>query len=208
MYNPLDIKNLGKSITEALLEQPIHRLSELNSFTGAGVYVIYYNGTHPLYTREAAGLPEDAAKVPIYVGKAVAKGARKGVINVTGTESRALYDRLTEHLESIEAGGDLDPSDFTCRYLAVDAIWIPLGESLLINMFHPIWNVTIDGFGNHDPGSGRYKSKKSKWDIIHPGREWAKKLTGVVLSREETIARISEVKQASPRRKKKPKGDN
>jgi hypothetical protein len=29
---------------------------------------------------------------------------------------------------------------------------------------------------NHDPGSGRYNQQISPWDILHPGRAWAKKL--------------------------------
>lgn len=40
----------------------------------------------------------------------------------------------------------------------------------------PVWNQIIDGFGNHDPGKGRYQQRRSVWDIIHPGREWSKKL--------------------------------
>ena len=143
-------------------------------------------GPHPLYQREAA------EEVPIYVGKAVAKGARKGIISMTGkTESRALFDRLGEHAESIVDGKDLELADFSCRYLTVDAIWIPLGESLMINMFKPIWNVKIDGFGNHDPGKNRKESKKSRWDVIHPGRPWAEKLTGASETYEEVVTKLT-----------------
>lgn len=187
-YNPLAIENLGKSITEALLEQPLSALPPA-SFVGAGVYVIYYRGSHPLYQREAT------EHIPIYVGKAVAKGARKGLITVTGkTESRALYDRLSEHADSITVGADLDLAEFSCRYLTVDAIWIPLGESLLINMFSPIWNVKVEGFGNHDPGGGRSKQKKSWWDVLHPGRAWVAKLTGVSLTYEEVVEKLTNPK--------------
>ena len=34
----------------------------------------------------------------------------------------------------------------------MDDIWIPLGESLLIEMFVPLWNRILDGFGIHDLG--------------------------------------------------------
>jgi hypothetical protein len=34
----------------------------------------------------------------------------------------------------------------------------------------------LDGFGNHDLGKGRYNQQRSAWDIIHPGRKWAKNL--------------------------------
>ena len=60
----------------------------------------------------------------------------------------------------------------------MEPVWIQLGETLVINMFSPLWNVIIDGFGNHDPGSGRYAQKKSAWDVLHGGRHWAEKLTG------------------------------
>ena len=87
-----------------------------------------------------------------------------------------MYNRLAEHAESIQCTKNLDIEDFACRYLVVDDIWIPLGESLLIEMFSPIWNRLIDGFGNHDPGKGRYQQQRSPWDVLHPGRTWAEKL--------------------------------
>ena len=60
--------------------------------------------------------------------------------------------------------------------LVDDDIWIPLGEGLLIASFSPIWNNLVDGFGIHDPGSGRDKQKRSRWDAIHPGRAFAEKV--------------------------------
>ncbi len=89
--------------------------------------------------------------------------------------ARVLADRLREHSRSIEEVGSLDVGDFACRFLVVDDIWIPLGESLLIGKFSPVWNTTLDGFGNHDPGKGRYKQQRSCWDVVHPGRKWAEK---------------------------------
>jgi hypothetical protein len=94
---------------------------------------------------------------------------------------------LLEH--SVESGAAAQ--SYFGRYLTVDAIWIPLGESLLINMFSPIWNVKIDGFGNHDPGSGRKGQKKSQWDILHPGRAWADKLTGVGETYAQVVAKLT-----------------
>lgn len=58
----------------------------------------------------------------------------------------------------------------------MDDIWIPLGENLLISKFEPVWNRLVDGFGNHDPGAGRYKGLNTKWDALHPGRSWARRL--------------------------------
>jgi hypothetical protein len=115
-------------------------------------------------------------EMPIYVGKAVPKGARKGGFGIDATPGTVLHDRLAEHSESIENSENLRLSDFYCRYLAVDDIWIPLGENLLIETFSPLWNRVIDGFGNHDPGKGRHQGKIPAWDVLHPGRAWAKKL--------------------------------
>jgi hypothetical protein len=50
-----------------------------------------------------------------------------------------LFRRLNEHAQSIAQAENLELSDFSCRYLVVDDIWIPLGESLLIEKFAPIW---------------------------------------------------------------------
>ena len=73
------------------------------------------------------------------------------------------------------AATDLDIHDFRCKNLVVDDIWIPLGEALLIARFSPVWNSAIDGFGNHDPGSGRYGGQRPRWDVLHPGRLWAER---------------------------------
>ena len=51
-------------------------------------------------------------------------------------------------------------------------------EAALIRCYTPVWNSSIDGFGNHDPGKGRYNQAKSEWDILHPGRPWACKCKG------------------------------
>lgn len=43
-YNPLDKRNLGVSVADALLERPILPLPPADSFVGAGIYAIYYVG--------------------------------------------------------------------------------------------------------------------------------------------------------------------
>jgi hypothetical protein len=65
---------------------------------------------------------------------------------------------------SLDQASNLEIDDFWCRFLVVDDIWIPLGESLLIQRHRPIWNSLIDGFGNHDLGSGRRKGARPNWD--------------------------------------------
>ncbi len=107
------------------------------------------------------------------MGKAVPEGARKGGFGLDAAPGNAIYRRLREHAKSIEEAQNLQVADFCCRYLVSDDIWIPLGESLLIERFKPLWNVLIDGFGIHKPGVGRKKQVRSKWDTLHPGRELA-----------------------------------
>jgi hypothetical protein len=114
--------------------------------------------------------------LPIYAGKAVPAGSRKGGYGVEIDPGNVLYKRLCDHADSINAARNLELEDFTCRYLLVDDIWIPLGEALLIETFRPVWNVIIDGFGHHDQGSSRRTQMKSAWDTLHPGRAWAEKV--------------------------------
>lgn len=171
-YNPLDKLNLGKSVAEALLDSQVHPLGDIPLFDGAGIYVIYYNGDFRPYRRMAERNAEDA-EWPIYIGKAIPSGGRKGAALFREVTGRHLWNRLREHADSIRAADNLDIADFQCRYLIVDDIWIPLGETLLIATFRPMWNVWLEGFGNHDPGRGRYQGLQPLWDVLHPGRAWA-----------------------------------
>ena len=102
-----------------------------------------------------------------------------------GDRARTLFNRLKQHSRSIEQAANLDIAEFSCRFLVVVPVWITLAERFLIEHFSPLWNTVVDGFGNHDPGSGRRNMKRPKWDILHPGREWATRL-----SPEETEAQI------------------
>jgi hypothetical protein len=173
-FNPLDKTNLGASVADALLERPAIPLAELSEFRGAGVYALYYTGGFKPYRATAKLNAGGAYRTPIYVGKAVPAGSRKGGV-LDMKPGRVLFSRLSEHAESIRAATNLKVDDFACRFLVVDDIWIPLGESLLIARFAPLWNSLIDGFGNHDPGSGRHAGMRPRWDVLHPGRAWAKK---------------------------------
>lgn len=171
-FNPLAKRHLGESVGQAMLRQPIVPLSELQSFDGAGIYAIYYSGEFPGYKAIASRNKDGRFNAPIYVGKAVPKGARKGG-DLEANPGKVLFSRLMQHARSIEEASNLDVADFRCRYLIVDDIWIPLGESLLIAKFDPLWNKLIDGFGNHDPGKGRHAGLRPRWDVLHPGRPWA-----------------------------------
>lgn len=176
-YNPLEKENLGKSVADSLDSQTPVPLGKIERFLGAGVYAIYYMGSFDAYAELGTwNSREDAPLVPIYVGKAVPTGGRKGNVDPeVSSKGTALFSRLEEHRKSIEQTSNLDIGDFSCRYLVVDDIWIPLGESLLIQRHRPIWNSAIDGFGNHDPGAGRVMGARPSWDTLHPGRSWANK---------------------------------
>lgn len=173
-YNPLDKTNLGKSVADALLSSEVLPLGEIDAFEGSGIYAIYYDGSFHPYQRISRMNGGGKFGQPIYVGKAVPAGARKGVASSRGAGS-ALASRLREHAESVSLAKNLNISDFHRRCLVVDDVWISLGESLLIARFAPLWNNLVDGFGNHDPGKGRYEGQRSRWDVLHPGRAWAAK---------------------------------
>ncbi|OBB89643.1 Eco29kI family restriction endonuclease [Mycobacterium sp. 852002-30065_SCH5024008] len=183
-FNPLDRLELGKSVERALLAQPLSPLPPESAFPGAGLYAIYYSGPLPIYKAITPPAVEEGS-VPIYVGRARPPGARHGVGLEATTTEPALYARLREHKNSIKRVTDfaasngtsnLNLADFKCRYLVAEDIWVPLGEMLLIGHYRPVWNVLLDGFGNHTPGSGRANQARSYWDELHPGRSWAARL--------------------------------
>lgn len=169
-FNPLDKRNLGESVAAALLRQQPGPLPPITKFLGAGIYAIYYAGDFRPYRPIADRNRHNKFEQPIYVGKAVPPGARKGGFGLDTAPGSALMKRLAEHANSIRATANLKLNDFFCRYLISDDIWIPLGESLLIERFQPLWNVLIEGFGIHTPDAGRKKQVRSKWDTLHPGR--------------------------------------
>lgn len=175
-FNPLEKKHLGESVAAALLAQEKHDLPLGTRSSGAGLYALYYAGDHQLYQLLLALATEEENEIPIYVGKAIPAGGRKGGLGLDVPAGQVLYKRINEHAESISHTKSLNLKDFFCRYLVADDIWIPLGESLLIEKFAPLWNRVIDGFGNHDPGAGRYQQQKSPWDTLHEGRPWADRL--------------------------------
>lgn len=180
IYNPLDRANLGRSVADALLISPAVPLQGISRFRGAGIYALYYSGGYTAYAEISKRNRDGRFSTPIYVGKAVPAGARKGYIGEGIDPGFVLSKRLQEHETSVveaqsHSKSTLRIEDFHCRYLIVEDIWIPLGESLLIARFSPLWNKLLDGFGNHDPGAGRYEGLSPRWDLLHPGRAWAEK---------------------------------
>lgn len=165
---------------------PVHHLPPPEKFVGTGVYALYYIGKNKLYkTLYDANRVE--FKQPIYVGKAVPSGWRQSRVRSTGDNSHELFRRLCDHTNSINSVDNLNIADFYCRFMILEKAasdMIGTVEAALIRHYTPIWNSCIDGFGNHDPGKGRYRQAKSDWDILHRGREWAERCIGETVSRK------------------------
>jgi hypothetical protein len=162
----LNIEQITSQVSAELMRQKPICFSDLSPFDGAGIYAILYKGRLKYYDFVA----KSRGTIPIYVGKSVQCGRRKGIAKKI---SQPLFKRLCEHKRSIIQSANLDVADFAARYLVLDEPLIDLGETILIEKHRPIWNTCIDGFGNHNPGSGRLAGKRSAWDTIHPGRNWA-----------------------------------
>lgn len=124
-FDPLNRVNLGRSVEMALLSRPLTRLNAVPPFWGTGIYAIYFRGSvhHRIYGR----LAESAS--PIYVGRAVPRGSRKGLVEPEeGRRSRALWSRLDHHRASIEQIESLNIDDFACRWLVADMLFVPMAE--------------------------------------------------------------------------------
>ena len=196
LYDPLTYENLMLGLTMRFEQQPAVALdseSAIADIKGPGIYSLHYCGDISFYGPIADGTN------PIYVGKAVPPGARKGKTPDPGAP--ALRNRINEHLRSIQHVRNLDPRDFAVQALAVTPVWITLAERFLIDHYQPVWNLCLEGFGDHDPGKGRQQGEKSWWDTLHPGRPWADKLQAVK-TRKETEEKVEAffIEQAEHRR--------
>lgn len=96
LYDPLTWENLMAGVVVRFEAQERVSFAETEEAQGPGVYALFYNGPHPPYQ------PISGTKRPIYVGKAVPKGARKGRTSKPDDQF-ALRDRFRNHLRSIDA---------------------------------------------------------------------------------------------------------
>ncbi len=182
LYRNNAFSELVKDAVRFFNGTPIHSLPPTETFLGTGVYALYYIGQNPTYEKYAA-LNRLAYTHPIYVGKAVPKGWRQARISDSElNQSRELHNRLREHSKNIMIGAGISIEEFMCRLVIFEdegSDMISTIEAALIKLNQPLWNVAVDGFGNHDPGRGRYEQAKSAWDVIHPGRAWADRCNGI-----------------------------
>lgn len=172
IFDPTDPNTAGRIVALTLVAQNRHPCSDIPDFYGAGVYAIYYKGNFPPYS------PLSGTDHPIYVGKADPESqSAKDAVN-QGTK---LSTRLNEHAKSIrKATSTLSIDDFECRFLIVQTGFQKSAEDYLINFFKPIWNSETKicfGLGKHGDSSETRGNKRSPWDTLHPGREWAESST-------------------------------
>ncbi|MFB6107291.1 MAG: Eco29kI family restriction endonuclease [Haloplanus sp.] len=178
-WNPLDDlgisqRELNATIVEAFERHDGAELPEpYHPFAGCGVYGLYYFGEYDHY--DPISNERWNYDLPIYVGKAVPSGSRTGGAHLESSPGRGIYKRLLEHRKSIEQAGNLAVDDFRVRYLVTSSVWIRYCEQTLISYYEPWWNRYVDGFGDHDPGTGRANQERSVWDALHPGRAWVDK---------------------------------
>lgn len=169
---------------------PIQPMPPLEDFEGAGVYALYFIGKNGWY-KDFHEINRLDFRQPIYIGKAVPRGWRQG--RIPTSSSHELYRRLWDHAKSISAASNLEISDFLCRFMILEnaaSNLIGTVEAALIRYCKPLWNCIVDGFGNHDPGSGRYNQERSEWDTLHPGRNWANRCAEPAKSIEDILKSI------------------
>lgn len=168
-FDPADPRLFGTFAAVALIGQDRVPLSNVAgaTFYGSGVYALYYRGQTPLY------MPLSGTETPIYVGKA---DPSSGAAKTPKDQGITLARRLDEHRKNIARAVNLDIGDFECRHLVVASGWQAAAESALISLFRPLWNKEtriLLGFGKHGDSGDTRRNKRSPWDVLHPGREWA-----------------------------------
>jgi hypothetical protein len=178
VYNPTDPETFAEAIGNKLIVQDERPLPVLESvrFYGSGLYALYYKGNFDAYA------PIRGTATPIYVGKADPPKAAK----TPKEQGDKLWSRLREHANSIKEVEDrcgkmglkdnLKLSDFGFRYLVTASGWQIAAEAHLISLFRPIWNKetgVVQGIGKHGDASETRANERSRWDTLHPGRDWA-----------------------------------
>lgn len=182
-FDPLAVENVGVTLAVQFISQPINPMPPSTSFRGAGVYAIYYVGKDAAY-RSLSRLDKGRCRFPVYVGKAVRENAKQG-FNPQPARQARLYNRISEHAESMSHGG-LNLAECRCRYLVLNDAYISLAESVMIRVFRPPWNGM--GFGSKVVGGRRMEQVPSLWDSLHQGRSG--RPLGTATRRAQAIERL------------------
>lgn len=117
-----------------------------------------------------------------------------------------LARRLLEHAKNIQLVEDfgnakglpthLRLKDFSFRHIVIKSGWAEFAEAHLIHRYWPVWNResrVCFGFGKHGDRVETRGNVRSPWDILHPGRKWAKKSEASLKSEptpEEVAAKV------------------
>ncbi len=112
-FDPLDKRNLGVSVADALLNKNACPMPPAKAFVGAGVYGIYYRGDFHAYAPVSQANKEGKCEVPIYVGKAVPAGARKGGFGLDISPGMVTLQKIIGTCQIYRSGGQSRP----CRLL-------------------------------------------------------------------------------------------
>ena len=170
---------------------PIAELGQ-RPFWGSGVYAIYYNGkSEPAYASLSG------TETPIYVGKADPTEAFADSIEAQG---KSLYKRLKEHAGNI-ARTELNAAEFKYRAATIQSGMQAAVEEFMIRLFRPIWNKGVGvshGLGKHGDSATTRTNKRSPWDTMHPGRQWAKATLRNQTERQQIVANIAAHFKAHP----------
>lgn len=194
VYTSPDFEEIVKDTIRFFNGTPVYSVPAPERFHGTGVYAIYCVANSGVY-KDFHEINRTSYDIPIYVGKAVPRGWRQGRTSSSDALSYELHNRIREHGRSIELAKSLQIASFYCRFIILEGKegdLIGAVEAALIRKYQPIWNTLIDGFGNHDPGSGRYQQAKSDWDVCHSGRAWAGKCKGEANPKAKLITSISQ----------------
>jgi len=206
-FDPSDPKVVGRMVALALLAQVRVPLNTIEPTYGSGVYAIYYEGDHPLYQAISG------TETPIYVGKADPASGDASTVREQGPR---LTGRLLEHagtiataanyIEAVTPAGihPIRLEDFTCRRLVCATNAQLVAEKHLIGMFWPLWNSETKacwGMSKHGDSAKTRSNKRSPWDVVHPGRQWAlDELLVDSLSLDEIRDRIDAIIERVPPR--------
>ena len=168
VFDPGDPAIVGRFIALAMFAQPRIPLPDVDRFHGSGVYALYYRGDFPVYD------PISGTETPIYVGKA---DPGHDTARTPLDQGNKVSNRLRDHLRTLrKAESTLAVEDFDCRFLVVQSGWQVAAEDYLINLFQPVWNSETDicfGVGKHGDAPSTRANRRSPWDTLHPGRDWA-----------------------------------
>lgn len=94
LYDPLTYDNLMAGLVLHFEKQEKTPLTRNRKIAGPGIYSLFYTGALSVYEPISKGIR------PIYTGKAIPPGAKKG--GAPNTAAPALQRRLSEHARSIE----------------------------------------------------------------------------------------------------------